>query len=180
MTSKITDSGRKKKITSRMSTASNPDMREQIGKSGTSYRDEVWVDVGKDGAVIRFKPQRSVSQKAKQFLKKYRNRTQADQALDVLGRIDKIVENFGDLDLSEIYVSKAPDGSLGMVWNVADATLGITIDLNPEESHWFLLVGPQNKAVTAYGRLGKLDIDTLLSMVVNLLEKIKRNEFTHA
>ncbi len=180
MKSKVTDSGRKKKINSHMVTTSEPDRREQARRSATSYRNEVQVDIGISGTVIRSKPQSSVSQKAKDFLRTYRNRSQAKQALDVLERIDKILENFSDIELSEIHVSRAPDGSLALAWNVADGTLGITIDLDPNKSHWFLLIGPQNKAVTAYGRLGKLDIDTLLNLVVNLLDKIQRSRLTHA
>jgi hypothetical protein len=180
MKSKVTDSGRKKKISNRMATTSERESQEQLRQSATSYRNEVQVDVGTNGAAIRSKPQSSVSQKAKDFLSAYPNRSQVEQALDVLNRIDKLLENFGVLDLPEIHISSAPDGSLGLVWNVADGTLGINIDLDPKESHWFLLIGHQNKGVTAFGRLGKLDIDTLLSSIVNLLDKIQRSKLTHA
>lgn len=134
---------------------------------------DVNIGIGIDGdAIVSRDKKPEISRRARAFLATYPNHNQVQQAFEVLNNIDGIVDTFIDLKLPDIEISAGEDGTIGMTWKVVDAKLGISIDLDPKESSWFLLIGDDLKKVTAYGTLGKFDIDLLLRWILFLLERI--------
>jgi hypothetical protein len=117
-----------------------------------------------------------ISRDVREFLKSHENKNQVRQTLSILNKIDKKIVDYNDLNLSQIHILKSEDNTLGLTWKIADATLGIAIDPNPDDSSWFLLRGEENRGLTAFGNFKKFDdLDLLLNWIIFLLERIKNN-----
>jgi hypothetical protein len=112
----------------------------------------------------------------RQFLETYPKNIQFEQANEIINTINDLLMGYQNLNLPNFFISSAPDGTLGISWQIADALLGISIDRDPKESSWFLLIGENDDAFRAYGRLSKLNKEILLDSLVNLLRKIQKKQ----
>lgn len=117
-----------------------------------------------------------VSQSARSWLESHESIEQTTQALQILDLIDELLIGYSDLAVPEIQIAQADDNSIGLAWNVGNALLGISIEPDINESHWFLLVGDQDRAVRAYGYLNELDSDLLIEWLVSILKKIQHRQ----
>ncbi len=113
-----------------------------------------------------------VTQNAKEYLQKYENRDLANQMRQVVNRIDRLLSEYRGVEIPPVIVTPSGENSLGLSWNIGDATLGVGIESNPKNSHWFLLMGSKERAVKAEGYLYEFDNDLLFNWLYYLLEKI--------
>jgi hypothetical protein len=116
----------------------------------------------------------AITQKARNFFIGYENRNQVEQADKILTLIEQVLEGNEDLNLPEFHVTQGDDSNVGLSWRVDNDLLGISIDQDPNNSSFFLLVGKQDNALRAYGSLyDKIDLDLLIDFLVNLLSRMR-------
>ncbi len=132
--------------------------------------------VSDDGALgMGRKPK--VSRRAREFLAGWDNQAQAQQAISIMDKIDSLVSGYDDLELPQFHVAQAEDNTIGLTWKIANATMGMSFNLDINDSSWFLLIGEDNRGVTAFGNFSKFDdVDILLNWIVSLLERLRRKE----
>jgi hypothetical protein len=114
-----------------------------------------------------------LTKKAKDRIKRYKNKSQVKQALNALDNIDKLLSGYEDLGLPEFNVSEAADKSIGISWRFPRALFGIFIQPNTIESSWFLIMGDIEKGLKADGNLDDLDYELQLSPLFDALRKLQ-------
>lgn len=150
------------------SSVSNASGQGTTVSSGSTASPGELVQIGIEAngrLTIGGKRKRRVSGKARQLLRTWGDSPQIRKAEQILRRIDNIAEGYPDLDLPDVHISMAVDGSLGISWTIPQISLGFTIDKVPSESTWFVLTGEDTEAVRAYGVLNKVPLNEILGPV---------------
>lgn len=118
------------------------------------------------------------SNKAKLYLKNFKNKKQAKQAIDFLIAIEKSLSSYEGIDFSGIRMAIVPDSSISISWRVKTALFGAAIRPDANESSWFLIQGDVEKGYKADGYLSELDYEiqlpTLLQLLINVYLSNKR------
>ena len=132
-----------------------------------------FVNVFENGTKKDNKP--VVTEEARSFLINLTYQKQAQQIFPILDKIDFIVANYSDIKFQNLSIAQAEDETIGVTWKIYDATLGMSFSINAEDSSWFLLIGKDNRGVTAFGNFNYFDDHgLLLSWLVYLLERLRR------
>jgi hypothetical protein len=144
--------------------------------SSTDYTTLIPKNIIQSTYILRNNNPSKVSQKIWEILKGFGNKEQINQVNTILEIIEPIINSYKFLELPEVSLSTSVDNSIAINWQVGNASLGIAIQPNTEESSWFLLMGKNSKALTAYGYLNLIDKRILFDSMVNMINKIQMGE----
>ena len=160
------------KRTGRISSNSSNDEIEFFGLPTGTFSAGADVTLKANDSLVLTQAKRGVSalnQRARDYLKNYRNKEQAKQVIKLLRAIEDLLKGYDDLNLPEIRISSAQDGSIALNWRVGTAFFGAAIRPNITESSWFLIQGDVEKGYKADGYLDELDYETQLPSMIQLL-----------
>jgi hypothetical protein len=147
------------------------------GSISTGTSTDVGLSFGQNKfAINKNEEPLDIFKNVQQFLETFPRNQQFNQVNEVINTINELLTGYQNINLPNFFISSAPDGSLGMSWQIADALLGISFEQDPNESSWFLLMGEDDDSFRAYGRLSKLDNEILLDSIINLLRKIQNKQ----
>ena len=171
-------SGTDRLITKRTKSNANSSQHDlkSIGIPSGTYSTGIDVVLEQNNSLLLIQAKNGISgltQGARNFLKRYKNKKQAAQANRVLESIENLLKGYDDLDLPEIRILSAKDRSLGLSWRFKDALFGVAIQPDTSESSWFL---SQGNVATGFKADGYLDDDFYENKLPSLLDVLRKSQ----
>lgn len=149
---------------------------ESFGIPSGTYSAGIDVVLEQDNSLLLIQAKSGISgltQGARNYLKKYKNKKQVAQASRVLSSIEDILKGYSNLDLPEIRVLAAKDKTLALSWKFNDALFGVSIQPETRESSWFLL---QGDVETGFRADGYLNEDFYVNKLPSLFDVLRRSQ----
>jgi hypothetical protein len=116
----------------------------------------------------------SIVKRAFEILEYTENPDVAREAKILLSQIQDVLQNlqiFGfDLDyLPELKAFNVDDGSVLLEWVLSDFRLGFSLEIDPQESGWYLVTNRKLGEISASGYISKDNNNSLILWLINFL-----------
>ena len=113
-----------------------------------------------------------VTEQASEILPRISDKRMADTTKDLIDAIEETTYAFvaGGRDIEALPPVRATipeDGSVFLEWTTPDFRLGFTIELDPNDSGWYVVTSKRLGEIGAYGLLSAVNSRSLVSFVVN-------------
>ena len=121
--------------------ANNVEQRNMILEKATSRNKNALLKFqnGTSTVTLRSTSPSDLEKKLKTILNSVDDQSQVDQAKKIIREIAEFID-LHEIKNPIINLSTTDDGVLGLSWKLNNALLGIEIEKDPKETHWFILV----------------------------------------
>ena len=118
-------------------------------------------------------PQRSELNQAKESLPHFTNQELAGQAGKILDRLQNALNKMNSGKLPPIHAFELEDSSILIEWMLPHQRMGFNLEVNPQESGWFLVTDASASDIQAFGSLSGANIDWLLEWLLQVLSFVR-------